>query len=180
MLTPEFKKRLERTRTFVAALWIILLAAAVISSLLPAGLFGSLPLEDDSPYLQHLDELIWALAIGTALLLVWSRSRFYSVAAIFEASKRPRMIPVLGDSPAEMGASRVVYFYRSKMLAGLGMAASVAFYGLCLAAIDPADYEWRLFGLTAAALLLLFYPSKSFFDELIKEYERRETMRDWR
>jgi hypothetical protein len=180
MLTPEFKKRLERTHTFLAALWIILLAAALISALLPAGLFHPLPIEEDYPYLQGLDELIWALAIGTALLLVWSRSRFYNVAAIFEASRRPSMIPVLGDSPAEMGASRVVYFYRSKMLSGLAMAGSIAFYGLCLAVIDPADYQWRLFGLTAAALLVLFYPSKTFFAELIKEYERRETMREWR
>jgi hypothetical protein len=32
----------------------------------------------------------------------------------------------------------------------------------------------------ATALLVLFYPSRTFLDALIKEYERRETMREWR
>ena len=66
------------------------------------------------------------------------------------------------------------------MLRALVLAESVALYGLFLAVIEPDDYEWRLFCVTAAALLVLFYPSRTFFDELMKEYERRETMREWR
>ena len=181
MLPPEFKDSLARTQLFLLGVWAVLLASCVIAALLPDKLFSHAPpVGDDYPYLEWLDEFLWALAIGTALLLVWIRQRFYSVEAIFEASGRPREVPVFGESASEQSASRVVYFYRSKMLYALALAGSVAVYGLFLALIEPGEYQWHLFCATAAALLVLFYPSRTFFEELIKEYERRETMREWR
>ncbi|HTM07697.1 MAG TPA: hypothetical protein VL754_04850 [Verrucomicrobiae bacterium] len=180
MLTPEFKKRLGRSHTFVAAVWAALFASCAVAALVPSDFFEHIPVRDNYPYLLGLENLIWGLAIVTAVLLLWSRPRFYSVAAVFEATERPLVVDGIGESPEEKVASRLVYFYRSKMLRALALAESVAFYGLFLAVIEPDDYEWRLFCATAAALLVLFYPSRTFFDELMKEYERRETMREWR
>ena len=180
MLTPEFKKRLARSHTFVAGVWVVLIASCAAVALLPSELFAHIPARENYPYLLALEDLIWGLAIVTALLLLWSRPRFYSVEAVFEASERPVLVDGIGESPEEKVASRLVYFYRSKMLRALVLAESVALYGLFLAVIEPDDYEWRLFCVTAAALLVLFYPSRTFFDELMKEYERRETMREWK
>lgn len=179
MLEPEFKARLANAQLFLLLLWGILLAASVVAALLPAALFQHLPMADN-PYLDAFDEIVWGLAIATALLLVWTRSRFYSVEHVFQASRRPREVPVIGESASEMAASRLVYFYRVKMLYALALGASLTMYGLFLALIDPDDFEWRLFCATAVALLVLFYPSRSFFDDLIREYERREALREWR
>lgn len=180
MLEPDFKARLARAQLFLLVLWGILLAAAIVAALLPTGIFRHIPIPPDHPYLDALDEIVWGLAIATALLLVWTRSRFYSVEHVFKASRRPQEVPVIGESAAEMAASRLVYFYRSRMINALALGTSLTFYGLFLALIDPSDYQWRFFCATAAALLVLFYPSRAFFDELIKEYERRETLREWR
>jgi hypothetical protein len=180
MLEPDFKARLAHAQLFLLVLWGILLAAAIVAALLPMGIFRHIPIPPDHPYLDALDEIVWGLAIATALLLVWTRSRFYSVEHVFQASRRTREVPVIGKSAAEMAASRLVYFYRSRMINALALGTSLTFYGLFLALIDPSDYQWRFFCATAAALLVLFYPSRTFFDELIKEYERRETMREWR
>ena len=181
MLSSDFKNRLGRSHLFLLALWGALLALCAAAALLPASAFEHLPpLAESYRYLDGLDELIWAVGIGTAALLVWSRSRFYSVDQVFDASRRPREVPVIGDSAAEMAASRLVHFYRSRMINAFALAASLALYGLLLAVIEAEDYQWRLFCVTAVAMLVLFYPSRIFFDALIKEYERRETMREWR
>jgi hypothetical protein len=181
VLSPEFKDRLGRSHVFLLALWVTLLALCAAAAMLPARVFEHLPpLAESYPYLEDLDELIWGVGIGTAALLLWSRSRFYSVEQVFSASRRPREVPVIGDSAAEMAASRLVHFYRSRMVNAFALAASLALYGLLLAVVEATDYQWRLFCVTAVAMLVLFYPSRVFFDTLIKEYERRETMRDWR
>ncbi len=181
MLSPEFKERLARSQLFLLALWGALIALCAAAAMLPASFFEHLPpLSENYPYLDGLDELIWALGIGTAALLLWARARFYSVEQVFQASRRPREVPVIGDSAAEMTASRLVHFYRSRMVNAFALAASLALYGLLLAVIDPDDNQWRLFCVTAVAMLVLFYPSRTFFEALMKEYERRETMREWR
>jgi hypothetical protein len=180
MLAPEFKASLARAQTFLLAVWGVLVAASIAAAVLPVALFRHLPIAENHPYLQALNEIVWALAILTAVLLVWTRPRFYGVKAIFDASKRPLLVDVDGDMPEEKGASRLVYFYRVKMLYALGLSGSLTVYGVFLALIDPDDFEWRIFCATAVALLVLFYPSRSFFDELMKEYDRRETLREWR
>jgi len=179
MLSPDFKSKLAHAQLFLLVVWGVLVTASVVAALLPAKILRHLPMAEN-PYLDALDEIVWVLAIATALLLVWTRSRFYGVEQVFQASLRPREVPVIGESAAEMAASRLVYFYRVKMLYALGLSGSLTVYGLFLALIDPDDFEWRIFCATAVALLVLFYPSRTFFDELIKEYERRETMREWR
>ena len=181
MLSPEFKDRLARSQLFLLALWGALLAVCAVAAMLPAGVFEHLPpLAESYPYLDDLDEIIWGVGIGTAALLLWSRSRFYSVEQVFDASRRPREVPVIGESAAEMAASRLVHFYRSRMINAFALAGSLALYGLLLAVIETTDYQWRLFCVTAVAMFVLFYPSRTFFETLLKEYERRETMREWR
>lgn len=180
MLSPEFKDRLAHSHVFLLALWGVLLALCAVAAMLPARLFEHAPFTESYPYLDDLDEIIWGIGIGTAALLLWSRSRFYSVEQVFDASLRPREIPVIGESPAEMAASRLVHFYRSRMINAFALAASLALYGVLLAVVEADDYQWRLFCITAVAMLVLFYPSRVFFDALLKEYERRETLREWR
>ena len=180
MLSPEFKDRLAHSHVFLLALWGVLLALCAVAAMLPARLFEHAPFAESYPYLDDLDEIIWGIGIGTAALLLWSRSRFYSVEQVFDASLRPREIPVIGESPAEMAASRLVHFYRSRMINAFALAASLGLYGVLLAVVEADDYQWRLFCITAVAMLVLFYPSRVFFDALLKEYERRETLREWR
>lgn len=181
MLSPDFKDRLARSHVFLLSLWGVLLALCAVAAMLPASVFEHLPpLAESYPYLDDLDEIIWGVGIATAALLLWSRSRFYSVDQVFDASRRPREVPVIGESASEMAASRLVHFYRSRMINAFALGASLALYGLLLAVVETDEYQWRLFCVTAVAMLVLFYPSRTFFEALIKEYERRETMREWK
>src|ERR1051325_3833895 len=108
MLAPEFKARLANSQLFLLVVSGVLIAASVAAAVVPAGLLRHLPIAENHPYLEALDEIVWALAIVTALLLVWTRSRFYGVEAIFEAAKRPLLVDVEGDMPEEKGAWRLV------------------------------------------------------------------------
>ncbi len=79
-----------------------------------------------------------------------------------------------GESPLEKGAARVVAYYRARMTAAYILADSIGIYGLLLALVRNYFWDQRLLSALSAILLILFYPSRDFFEQLIKKCEMRE------
>jgi hypothetical protein len=176
-LHTEFKKTLSRVRLLMLLLWAGFLTAIVFLLFIPESFFRDFPVSAAYPYLAELENITWLVALAFALFLVWAKRRLYTVDAIFRVAERPLLLTDLrGETPTEKGAARLIYFYRFRMTRALALSASIGVCGLLLTAMDPSGWEGRLFYLTSAALLMLFYPSKTFFDSLIEEYEHREIM----
>ncbi|HEY2989812.1 MAG TPA: hypothetical protein VGL11_18975 [Candidatus Binatia bacterium] len=176
-LAPEFKKILDRARVLMLVLWVGFFASIVFLLFLPESFFRGHPVSKAYPYLTELENITWLLALAFALLLLWAKQRFYTVDAIFRAATRSWLLTDLGgETPTEKGAARLIYFYRFRMTRALVLSALIGVCGLLLSAMNPPGWEGRLFYLTSGALLVFFYPSKAFFDSLIKEYEHREVM----
>jgi hypothetical protein len=182
ILGLEFKKTLSRVRIWMVLLWASCLASTVSLFFIPESTLKKLPVSEYYPYLTQLENVLWVIALACALLVLWAKQRFYNIEAIFQASKRPLLVrPLLasnlkGETPTEKGASRLVYFYRYRIVRALTLSESVAICGLLLALTGSYGLEGRLFYLMSVALLMLFYPSRAFFDSLIEEYEHREIM----
>jgi hypothetical protein len=176
-LTPEFKKSLTRVHILVVLLWAGFLISTIILFFIPENLVSNFPLNEYYPNLTILKIAIWVISLVLACLLLWAKPRFYNIDSIFQASKKPLLVLNLkGETPTEKGAARLIYFYRSRMVLALTLSESVAICGLLLGTISSYGQERRLFSLISVVLLVIFYPSRAFFDGLIKEYEHREIM----
>ena len=82
-----------------------------------------------------------------------------------------------GDTPMEKNAARLVSYYRSRMILAFSLSEMIAFFGLVLALMGDYASDQQVLSLVSACLLVYFYPSRAFFDDLINEYERREARR---
>lgn len=121
---------------------------------------------------------LWvAAALATAVLL-WVKSRFHNVRAVFQAARQPTDIQdFAGDTPAEKNASRLVYFYRTRMLFAFCLSQLAAVFGLMLVFIGDYTSDQQWLSLLSAGLLVYVYPSRGFFEELINQYDRQEAIR---
>jgi len=63
------------------------------------------------------------------------------------------------------------------MIIAFSLSEMIAIFGLVLALIGNYRSDQQVFSLISACLLVYFYPSRTFFDELIAECERREMTR---
>ena len=176
MLAPEFRRVLFNQRRSLVILWVLFFALLAVFISFRASLLQHLPpARQNYPYAGLIRILIWAVACLTAAFLLWSKQRFYGVEAIFQGSKVPgRPKALLGESPLEKGAARVVAYYRARMMAAYLLADSIGIYGLLLALVRNYFWDQRLLSALSAILLILFYPSRDFFEELIKKCEMRE------
>ncbi len=176
LLSPQFRQVLFNQRRFLVFLWLALLGLALILPSVRDTLLQHLPpRRKNYPYNEFIRILIWAVAFLTTGFLVWSKNRFYSAEAIFQGSKVSRPPQSLrGESPMEKGAARVVSYYRARMVAAFVLAETIAIYGLLLNLIGNYFWDQRLLSLLSAALLVFFYPSRPFFEDLVQKCERRE------
>ena len=156
-------------------MWLVFFALLAIFLSLRNPLLEHLPPRKNYPHVEPIRILIWAIACLTAAFLLWSKNRFYSVEAIFQGSKVPRRPKALrGESPLEKGAARVVSYYRARMVAAFVLAETIGIYGLLSALLGNYFGDQRLLSALSATLLILFFPSRPFFDELVQKCERRE------
>ena len=124
--------------------------------------------------------MLWTVAIAIAAVLVWVKRRFHTVQAIFRDSRRPMDVTDLkGDNPAQKNLARLVLFYRSRMIIAFSLSETIAIFGLLLALTGDYASDQQSLSLISAGLLVYFFPSRAFFDELLNEYERREAQQSW-
>ena len=177
-LSAEFREFLYRQHRLLVVTWLMYMIALGFYLLMPEIAAEFLPRPTDYPYTEQIRSTLWVIAIVTAAFLVWVKSRFHTVQAIFQASRRPMEIRNLrGDTPGEKNAARLVVFYRSRMIVAFSLSEMIAIFGLVLALIGGYTSDQQGLSLLSACLLVYFYPSKAFFEELINEYERREARR---
>ena len=77
----------------------------------------------------------------------------------------------------EKNATRLVSFYRTRMIFAFALSEVIAIFGLVLGLIGGHRSDQQGLSLLSACLLVYLFPSRSFFDDLIAEYERREAQR---
>ena len=177
-LSAKFREFLYRQHRFLVVNWMMFFIALGFYLLMPEIAAEYLPAPVDYPYTEQIRSALWVIAIVTAAFLVWVKSRLHTIRAMFQDSRRPMEIRSLrGDTPGEKNAARLVVFYRSRMIVAFTLAEMIAIFGLVLALIGNYTSDQQGLSLLSACLLVYFYPSKTFFEELINEYERREARR---
>lgn len=177
-LSEEFRKFLYRQRNLLVVTWLMFFLALGLYLLIPEIASEHLPSPIDYSYAAQMRNILWTIAIVTAAFLVWVKSQFHTVRAIFHASRQPMEITDLkGDTPVEKNAARLVSCYRSRMIVAFTLSEMIAIFGLILALIGNYTPDQQVLSLLSACLLVYFYPSRGFFDDLINEYERREANR---
>ena len=176
LLSAEFKQILYNQRRSLVLLWLALFVSVGLFLSMRDYLLQHLPPQRENyPYTGLIRICVWVITCITAAFLLWSKNSFYSVEALFRGSSVPALPKtVRGETPAEKGAARVVSYYRSRMVAAVALAETIAIFGLLLGLIGDYLWEQRALSLMSGALLILFYPSRAFFEELIQEYQRRE------
>ncbi len=175
LLSPEFKQLLFNQRRSLVFLWLVLFALVAIFPAARDALLQHLPPpRKNYPYTGVIRIVIWAAALLTGGLLVWLKNRFYSLETIFQGSKVLGPAKTLrGESPLEKGAARVVSYYRARMVRAFVLAETPAIYGLLLDLMGDYSWDRRFLWAMSAALLIVFYPSRPFFEELLEKCERR-------
>ncbi len=176
LLNAEFKQVLSNQRRSLVLLWLALFVLVGIFLSMRHFLLQHLPPQRGNyPYTDLIRICVWVITCITAAFLLWSKNSFCSVEALFRGSSVPTPPKTLrGETPAEKGAARVVSYYRSRMVAAFVLAETIAIFGLLLGLIGDHLWEQRVLSLMSWAFLILFYPSRAFFEELIQEYQRRE------
>lgn len=178
VLSKEFREILYRQQRLLLVTWLMFFIALGFYLMIPEITSEHLPPPADYPYTEQMRNTLWVVSIAATAFLLWVKSHFHTVQAIFRASRQPLEIRDLkGDTPIEKDAARLVFSYRSRMIIAFSLSEMIAIFGLVLALIGNYRSDQQVFSLISACLLVYFYPSRTFFDELIAECERREMTR---
>ena len=178
VLSEQFREILYEQRRLLLVTWIMFFIALGFYLMIPEITSKHLPPQVDYPYTKQVRDTFWVISIVSAAFLVWVKSHSHTVQAIFRASRQPlEIMDLKGDTPVEKDAERLIFSYRSRMIVAFSLSEMIAIFGLVLALIGDYRSDQQVFSLISASLLIYFYPSRTFFDELIGECERREMRR---
>jgi hypothetical protein len=171
VIRPEFRNNLENQQKVLVTLWFAFLVIILFFLWIPQLLPELLPIFIDYPSVGSVRTVLWLFAVGEIGFLFWWEKRFLSREAIFQ---RPsfRFFPnmVKGhQTPEEEKLGRILSNYLLGKVLGFAISESIAIYGLVLAYIDSFPWDQYLLSLISVLLLVYFYPSRSFFDSLIRE-----------
>ena len=134
------------------------MAALLIYLLLPW--FVSVPeITEGEPY-RGFRLILWLVAATQVGVLFWWTRRLASKEAVMAAVRRTAIEPRT--------------YFMGKKIAAIGMAHSVAVYGLVLAFIGRYFWDQYILTLIGAALLIRHYPNRHNFDELEREIDKKQ------
>jgi hypothetical protein len=153
-MKPEERDAAARQRTAFNA-WFASVVAVFIYLLLP-WLISAPRIPQGEPY-RGFRVILWLVAMIQTGVLWWWMRRYLGKEAILKAVQGTAINPVV--------------YYMARKIAAIGMAQSLAVYGLVLAFVG--GYFWDQYILTtiSAALLMANYPSPGFVEELARESE---------
>lgn len=181
MLSKEFTEILYNQHRSLVIVWVALLISLGIFLFIPDLDFKHLPRPETYPHADDIRKILSVMVLITVAFLLLAKSRLNTVEAIFRGSREPtREKSEKGETPVEKGAARVVSYYCSRMAVSFALAETIAIYGLVLALIGPYKWEQQILSLISGVLLVYFFPSRIFFDDLITEYETREARNESR
>jgi hypothetical protein len=123
---------------------------------------------------------LWAFAIAISAYLLWSKNRIHTVQAFLYSLKQPNFFESIeGSTSLEMQAHVLFRIYRRRMLVVFVLCHSIALIGLIMVLVGADVSEQQSVLVISAFLLIYYYPSRLFFEQLIGEYERQEAARGW-
>jgi hypothetical protein len=112
VLRDDFKSLLYGQRRLLLLTWAAFFAALCFYLWIPEIAPQNLPHPANYPHVGQMRDALWLIAILTAVFLLWVKSHFHTVDAIFRDSTQPMEITDLeGDTAAEKDAARLVSFY---------------------------------------------------------------------
>ena len=153
--------------------WSVCLTSLLLYLLAPSAAAKS------SQYSEFTRHGLWLLAIGLCFYLVWSKKRFHTVDAFLYALRGPIMAEnIQGGTSLEMRAHALFRIYQFRLFVVFFLCHVIAILGFFLGMISDTGDQYAALMLSATVLIYCF-PARFFFDQLIKEYERREAARGW-
>ena len=148
----ELRHAAEKQRP-VRNAWVGSMAALLIYLLLPW--FVSPPeILEGEPY-RGFRVILWLVAAIQVGVLFWWTQRFVTKEAVLNAVRRTAIDPLT--------------YYMGRKIAAVGIAQSIAVYGLVLAFVGRYFWDQYLLTVISAALLMRHYPHRDMFDELERE-----------
>ena len=155
-MEPAFRQPAERQQRFLILTWWGSIAALVFYLFLPwfVHLHRILPEADPFPGFRTV---LWFVAIiQTGVVIYWSRSALRKE-ALLRSVRGTAIDPIM--------------YYTGKQMAAIGMAQSVAVYGLVLALVGGYFHDQYLLTAISSLLLLWQYPSTRRLNELKSDLE---------
>lgn len=159
MISSEEKKALEHQHRTLVLVWVGFLATLAVYLALPRlGSFsGTVPPGGPSSDVSRTS--LWAIVVVIVGVLWWWNRRFLGREALLKNYAPKRGAPISG--------------YAMKKIVAFALAEAVAIYGLILALSGNHLWDQLVLSVVAALFLLYLYPSRAFFDELLREMEAR-------
>jgi hypothetical protein len=148
---PQIREPVRTQKRALMLTWAGSAAALIIYLTVPwfLSLQGIAP-EGES--YEGLRAILWFVAfIQVAVLLFWTR-RVLSEEVVRRAVRGTAIDPLK--------------YYTGKKIAAIGMAQSIAAYGLVLALIGPYFWDQYILTMIAATLLIRHYPSRRSLDKI--------------
>lgn len=180
VLSSEFRAALGRQSKFLGLQWLACLASLCTYLFLYDLASERRVSPSDSWPFDLFNYVLWALAIAIAIYLVWSKSRVHTIQAFLYTLKQPNFFEsIQGSTSLEMQAHVLFRIYRTRMLVVFFLCHVIALIGFVMVLFGADISEPQSTLVISACLLIYYYPSQIFFDNLMNEYERREAARGW-
>ena len=135
------------------------MAGLLIYLLVPLFVSGG-EFSEAEPY-RGFRVILWLIAAIQICVFFWWTRRSVSKEATMNAVQRTAIDPLV--------------YFTGKKIAAIGMAQSVAVYGLVLAFIGRYFWDQYILTLISAALLIRHYPNADVFDELESKSENERS-----
>ena len=161
MIASEDKEALERQHRTLVLVWVGFLATLAVYLALPwLGSYSeAIPLPLGGPSFDISRTSLWATVVVIVGILWWWNQRFLAKEALLKNYAPKRGTPI--------------FSYAVKKIVAFALAEAVAIYGLILALSGRHLWDQLVLSVIAALFLLYLYPSRAFFEELLREMEAR-------
>jgi hypothetical protein len=134
----------------------------------------------DSKSMEYFRHGLWILILATAFYLVWSKSRLHTVQAFLHGLRQPTAFDFIqGNTSKEMQAHVLFRIYRARMLVVFFLCHFIAVLGIVLIWTGAGKSDQPTNLIISSLLLIYYYPSRFFFENLLDEFERQESRLGW-
>jgi len=150
-LDPELRRTMEKQWKVLSLTWRSSVAALFLYLLLPLIVGLSRSPVSHPPY-RGFRMVLWLVALVEAAALFWWSRRFLTKEGALRGIRGTAVNPLT--------------YYVGRKIGALGIAQSIAVYGLVLALVGGYFWDQYILTFLSAALLVWHYPSRGMLEEL--------------
>lgn len=154
-------RMVEHQRRVLVIVWGSMMATLVIYLLIPRLVAPEGSLFASGAVSILLRPFFWLVAVVEVLFLNWWKQDYL----------KPRAL--LPDLPAQEQINAAISNTTTRGIVAFAIAESIALYGLVLALIGRLFLDQYLLTFVSGVLMIQLYPSRQFFDELVREDQMR-------